>query len=258
VLDIPFESASGGDPDFPFKIGFGERFSMTVPEGIISSRPPPDDPAVPRYGLSYVFFAMCAGELRPDDSGVFPLACFADGEQVGSEGFIVGYTAVYSYSDEAIGNENPELTGVTFGEDEEPLDIACQGPDCSGVFPPPTDDPDDCGNVPRVPLCKDRDKCDEVKITPMVDMSTPAEPDSAVSAIRGEELGEQMWLNYYSDKGEWEHEVRLLNDALVGYNDILYGGYFATEPGLTNIWVVAHDNRGGVDWIRTQLCVEDE
>ena len=56
-----------------------EHTSFVVPSNIISERPPPADGSNnPPYGLSYVFFAICAGELTllPSSSdAAFPIGC---------------------------------------------------------------------------------------------------------------------------------------------------------------------------------------
>lgn len=251
-----------------------DRFSFTVPRDIISSRPPPtSDDQVP-YGLSYVFFAVCSGALAIDPSGSFPLVCYTDDDasggftsgdtRLGSEDFVVGYSSIFSYS--AIDNQNPIVSGIDFNgvtlvsEDSSdvpegalalPARDLCIGAACS------TPTPDDLGASCPAPLTLAAcDGCDGVPLKPAIDPLS-AELDEVATRLSGSELGEQMWLNYYSSRGEVDDEVRLLNDATTGWSDN-FDSEFATgvEPGVGYVWAVAHDNRGGAEWLRLRVCIE--
>jgi len=81
--------------------------------------------------------------------------------------------------------------------------------------------------------------------------------DTVSSALVGRHLGEQMWINYYTDAGGFQSPVRLLNDATSGWNAI-YGTPFypPKTPGLSRIWAIVHDNRGGVSWSGITLKVQ--
>src|SRR5687768_11963671 len=72
-------------------------FTLEIPPDILD-RPPSSDPTQPPYGLAYVFFALCAGELRfvtPQNERNFPYGCFdANDNRLGSDDFVAGYSAV--------------------------------------------------------------------------------------------------------------------------------------------------------------------
>ena len=73
---------------------FGDTVSFTIPPDIITSRPPPQDPKQPPYGLSYVFFAVCAGtfERRPRRPPISRCAASTRlGMPLGSNDFVAGY-----------------------------------------------------------------------------------------------------------------------------------------------------------------------
>jgi hypothetical protein len=251
-----------------------DRFRLTVPGDIISSRPPPtSDDQVP-YGLSYVFFAVCSGALDIDPSGSFPLVCYteqdgADGFtsgdiRLGSEDFVVGYSSIFAY--DALENQNPIVTGIDFNgvtlvsEDSSSVPDGalalserdlCIGQACT------TPTPDDLGASCPEPLTLAAcDGCDGVPLKPAIDPAS-AELDEVATRLSGSELGEQMWLNYYSSRGEVDDEVRLLNDATTGWSDN-FDSELATgvEPGVGYVWAVAHDNRGGAEWLRLRVCIE--
>lgn len=101
-----------------------DTFPVTLPDDILSSRA---DPAFgTKVGTAFVFFAVCAGELRPvDDAGdtaaqSFPFGCFdASGKRLGADEFVPGYTVVSAYED-GRRNANPTVNGFLF--DGEPLD----------------------------------------------------------------------------------------------------------------------------------------
>jgi hypothetical protein len=110
--------------------GTGLEFSFQLSPTIISRRPPPADKKQPPYGLSYVFFAACAGEVRvlpPSEAQGFPVGCFSkSGERLGPADFVAGYTAVFAY--ESVTNANPIVTGFTLdGKAVTPecIDEAC-------------------------------------------------------------------------------------------------------------------------------------
>jgi hypothetical protein len=79
--------------------------------------------------------------------------------------------------------------------------------------------------------------------------------DEAASARSSSALGEQMWVNYYSNGGEVDEEVRLLNDAVTGFITDTSTDYEAADTArVSYVWAVAHDNRGGAEWARLRVC----
>src|SRR5262249_13071880 len=99
--------------------GRGPRFMLKLPEDIVSRRPEPADGA-PWYGIAYVFFVACAGELRPvppegtGAAGYFPIGCFSKktGERLGADDFVPGFTQIYVFAD-GRPNTNPTIDDIT-------------------------------------------------------------------------------------------------------------------------------------------------
>lgn len=277
LFELCFEQfASGGgaplEGRFSAPSAGNDRFSFTTSADIIASRPRPPDPDQLPYGLTYVFFAVCGGELTLDP--VTGFACYAerDGlpgfgegdERLGSDRFVVGYTAVFAY--ESAANANPRIGGITFNgvslvnearsaEAPDALALAprdlCVGAECEALAP--EDALAECPESLTVAACAGC--APQLGVEPFVDPAS-AEPDEVANALSGDTLGEQMWINYYTTLDEVDDDVRLLNDAVLGWNDD-----YATElaPGGTArigyLWAVAHDNRGGTEWLRLRLCV---
>ena len=46
-----------------FRIGAGSRFTYPIPLDIIQNHQPSSDPNIPAYGLSFIFFTLCAGTI---------------------------------------------------------------------------------------------------------------------------------------------------------------------------------------------------
>ncbi len=246
--------------------------SFTMPTHIINgggdgipARPPPVDPRNPPYGIAYVFFAICAGELAPvtrTDQTTFPVGCKGpDGTLLGSDDFVAGYTGVYSF--QSFSNNNPVVTGFNFnGQDFKPesttADLtapACLNGTCTSGSNAPADIDFDCTQFPErcVPTCPDDgdSKCPAYNLNPLVDKNDPAnqDQDDVSAKLLGRQVGEQMWINYYTEAGSFKSPVRLLNDATAGWNDN-YGTvlYAPKAAGPFRLWALVHDNRGGVAW----------
>lgn len=258
-----------------------DRFSFVTSPDLISSRPPPSDPRATPYGLNYVFFAACAGqlELLTDASASFPFACyeeldgvagFSDGDnRRDSRDFIIGYTAVYAYDE--LQNQNPRFDGFQFGTTtfwpDAPAELAaaappgallvssrdlCIGDACESAPLPPDAEP--CLEELTVDACLE-DECDGTRWMAGVDPAS-AEVDAVASARSSTPLGEQMWLNYYTTFGELEEEVRLVNDAVEGFIEDTATHFQAPDTaGAAFLWAVVHDNRGGAEWARLRVCV---
>ncbi|HKO53183.1 MAG TPA: hypothetical protein VJV79_35985 [Polyangiaceae bacterium] len=248
--------------------GGPEYTSFEVPLDIISRRPPPTDGSTnPPYGISYVFFALCAGELTflpSSSSAAFPVGCQdASGKLLGPDDFVAGYTSVYSF--EGFSNQNPVIKGFEFRGRPLPESAVCLREDCIPLAgsAPPVDF--DCSDPEKsalcVPSCADDGDpaCAGYAFRPTIDKDDPANQDQdAVSAdLLGRVVGEQMWINYYTDGGGFKSPVRLLNDATNGWNyDYGTEFYAPKEPGLSRIWAIAHDNRGGTAWAGITLKVQ--
>lgn len=246
------------------EVSYTDTFDLTLPSDIISSRRDVE-PGQPRYGLAIVFFAACAGQLSFDmnaasdeGSGGLPLLCLDDDERpLGSDDFVVGYSSIYSF--EGVGNRNPSFVVDEEGKGRflvagKEVVADCLGGDCQNQAPAEVDcdaEPERC-----VPACEDdgEPECPGIEIAPRIEQLV--ERDDVSSDLFGTEVTEQMWVNYYVDRGGIS-EVRLLNDTNSGWN-AKYRAELRAPKDKTPflVWAVAHDNRGGMEFSRVTLGVK--
>jgi hypothetical protein len=233
---------------------------------------PTQDPRQPDLGSLFMWYTLCPGELVFDESVKegFPLLCLDDdGDPYGPDDYVLGYSQIFIY-DELV-NRNPILD-AKMEIDGQRVD-ACLGTEC---LEQPEDPPTECGDgVACLDVCTkaDEDDCGEVDIKPLIPQffscdaqgqpddagdleCSNAERDQIAFQAYGRTQTEQMWIRYYTDHGRMGSEVRLLNDALEGWNTD-YGTKLRVpnEPGPLTIWAVAADNRGGQNWVRAHAVV---
>jgi hypothetical protein len=247
----------------------GDTTTLTMPKDIISRRTPPSQPRNAPYGIAYKFFAVCAGTLVPiahSDQTAFPIGCQDDaGNLLGPDDFVAGYTSVYSF--ESFSNHNPVISGFEFRGEPVAASAFCQDAACQALAGSTVPDPDsiNCDDPEQGKLCiptcaADGDpKCNGFALQPTVDKADPAnqDQDDVSAKLVGRDVGEQMWIDYYTDAGGFKSPVRLLNDATTGWNDSYGTQFYAPKaPGLARIWAVVHDNRGGMSWAGITLKVQ--
>lgn len=245
-----------------------ERASVHIPEDIISRKGPVTDGSKnPAYGLSYVFFAACAGKLvlLPNSSGTdFPVGCEdPNGKLLGADDFVAGYTSIYSF--EGVSNNNPVISGFEFRGKPVPEGSFCIGDDCLALAGSEKAMDFQCSDEGKgdlcIPACADDGDttCTGYGFRPTIDKTDIHNQDKDdVSVMQlGRDVGEQMWINYYTDAGAFKSPVRLLNDATNGWNDD-YGTelYAPKATGPARIWTVVHDNRGGMAWAGITIKVQ--
>jgi hypothetical protein len=199
--------------------------SATIPSSIIRPKFPI------AYGLKYIFFSACAGQLGLDPSpDGFPLACFDDQmKKLGPDDFVPGYSAIYVYAE--LRNANPVV---------------------------------DADLVPSLPAdmhvarCteSDRGNCPTFDVKPMIDPAS-AEVDPLATDANGGKLKEQLWIAYLATGGDFTKDLRLVNDATTGWNDD-YGTKFRAPAtaGPVHLFGIVHDNRGGVAWAQKRIIVD--
>ena len=258
-LDDAIEN--GGIPDFDgLPVGFNvysggptrPSFTIDVPD-IVSSRPVPE--FGPHYGLGYVFFLACAGrfgllDADPSAAGNFPIGCFdtETGEQLGAESFVPGYTQIYSFAD-ARENGVPEIQGVTLFQPDDEKGAPMPEGEEGVVVVPRCDVPAQDRNQPA--SCTREDAfvaCDAYEIEVVVP-SDVGEEEAEATGEDGETLRETVWVNYYTDTGDLENDIKLINDPQTGYLEEHRVRWIPpATPGRSTIWAVVRDSRGGSSW----------
>jgi hypothetical protein len=239
--------ASAGAPEF----ASGPTFDETLPDDILSAAPKlPSDPV--HYGVSYVFFAACIGDIGVDGASEFPLTCKNGGVPVGPSGFVIGFTTIYSYAGAENQNHNPVLASLGF--DGSPVFAA--SPDALAELPVVTDmgaagEPGapsevtsaDCtvaggvtGSGSALKCCQNDDDCAGVMFShsaacsankvcapvigpcggsgcPGLRVAPLLEPASLESVTGGNEI---VWASYYATLGAFENPGRLVVDRSNG------------------------------------------
>lgn len=223
----------------------GTAFEFDVPDDILSAAPRTDRDPV-HFGVSFVFFAACAGvlEARPELDNQIPVGCVdpVTRTELGAKRFVTGFTTVYTYDGEV--NQNPKLESLTLGGVE--VDGACAS-DADCALPVGVDSglARRCGEggqcVVQVPRCVPS-KCPKFLIEPRL------------SADSGEKLpggdNEIIWANFYATAGGLGVATELLNDRVIGR--IAEPGSFFTPPkaaiSKVDLWLTVDDQRGGTDY----------
>jgi hypothetical protein len=237
-------------------VGDAHDFTFTVPNDIVSSRPKPD--VGPHYGIEYIFFAACAGNIVPapltfsgGEVPDLPLDCIsAEGEALGADGFVIGYTQLYVFAD-GRDNENPVTTGITLGGQPIASDVA----DAPTVNRCPVSFDDrrvaGCGSDSQA-----LDDCDKYVLKVQVPADV-AEVDPDGSDIEGEPIDETVWVSYFVEGGDVSTSTALVNDATTGLLDTFDTEWTPpAEPGLYRVWAVVRDQRGGSSVVQRSLNVQ--
>jgi hypothetical protein len=236
----------------PGAFGFGTRFTASIPADAIASRPASQGAAYP-YGLAFVFFAACAGDLRhatPDMD--IPVGCFRPGsnERLGQDDFEFGYYPIYAYDN--LVNHVPVVSSMSFGAPSSGAPCV----DSTACGPGQT-----CGTagscVPVVAACtaEKPEGCPSYALSPVVD---PTSVERAVSSHVPESRAplETIWVSYFSTGGLFDKDSRIAHDAVAGWSDG-YAGVWRPDraPGEVRLFAVVRDNRGGVTWSTQDVAV---
>ncbi|HEX8790647.1 MAG TPA: hypothetical protein VF765_06820 [Polyangiaceae bacterium] len=236
----------------------GPSASFTVPSNAVTTHPPQPGAQVP-YGLVFLFNVACAGQIRPtpiDPSNqnpqAVPIGCFdAQGNQLGPDDWVLGYTRVYAY--DTLTNANPVIDHVDVNGQRLSL---TQG-DAPQIYEAPACD-SGVGCLSMSP-CTSSDKTNcQVKIGPVVPSSS-WELNPEQTDVNGNPLHEEIWADYYSSVGQVQYSARLLYDPSTGS----IGGPDKTDnnfeppdsPSEGYIWIVVHDNRSGAAWVTIPVSI---
>ncbi len=221
--------------DLTGELASGSSFSAKVPVDALGAQG-----AEPRlYGTMFVFQMACAGHVQyigddaaPSPESV-PFGCFDEaGRRLGSEDFMFSYATVFVVPTET--NANPSIDGLTF--DDEPIDDA---------------------GITVVPCAtSDVTKCPTYALDVAVTASSQ-EPDPTNLDPSGAPLGERVWVHYYLTEGTLARNQGVLYDPAQGKLDFSATTFLAPQaPGEGRVFVVVHDNRGGVDFREVPLHVK--
>jgi hypothetical protein len=173
---------------------------------------------------------LANGDLSSISTGQVPLEC--DDETPDANGkhpalpleqWVAGIKRIYVRDTDR--NANPTISRITW-----------DGNTWSASDPPPSIKPcDDDGNR--------YDRCDTDQHQIAVELSN----DSIESGTDefGSPFHEQVVVEFYSTEGTFEHEVKIASSANTGF-----AARKQSKDGLRpiKIWIVVHDDRGGVTW----------
>lgn len=232
-----------------------DEFTLTIPENALREDALDPD-ALPR-GSAFVFYGVCAGELQlgaldaqaaaaGDD--LLPLCVDENGKVLGAEDFVIGYSQIFVF--EELRNENPILTGLEFKG--QPVEVDCIDDECVGPYAVPDLEGCEEGVICLESCEEDGDvmECDSEEIEAIVARESVQE-DSLSAESFGRDLEESIWVSYFIDRGLIAPEVKLVNDAELGFRDEAQSEvYPPAEPGPVRVWAVVRDNRGGTAWLR--------
>lgn len=241
IAETPAES-------YPVGFGFGPTFDLSTDETILSQHARVGERDI-QYGVSYVYFAVCAGELvsARGSSDRLPVDCRDrnTGRSVSQERFVVGLTAIYSY--DVITNHNPILLMSRFDGQEIP-----NGCDAASQCPPGL-------------VCSSAGEC-----VPVVDRCGSQRPESCrwhclnfdlgwdsfslfdLEGVRIRKPQKSLWLDHYTNAGSFPEDVAGFplhapaERADVAQSSCVQWQAPNTPTEQAHLWAVVRDNRGGL------------
>lgn len=268
---LPEQGSAIPPEQAPF-FGVGAGFTLSVPADILAGRRLMTQ--APAFGVSFSFFAVCRGVLRPalDETSPVPLACHDrdSGARLGSEAFVSGFVTTYTY--ESGLNQSPELIGSTIDGVEPPrvpcaadadceatrigeIPTACGRPLAAAVSLDAAPEPRRC--LPVVTACM-APPCDTHELWPRLSPSS-VEADPTAAPPGSSPPDEILWVKYFGFGGFSRTEV-LINDRATGFNPD-YALRWAPPPIIREspvpIWAVVQDNRGGTAVARWDFLVRE-
>jgi hypothetical protein len=271
ALPDPLPDSSDAIPsELSEYFGVGNGFSVRVPDDILTGRELMT--AAPPFGVSFTFFAVCRGRLRPapDVTDGVPLRCHdRDTDEVlGSEAFVPGYVTTYTYPSEV--NRSPALLatpidGAELGElpcesDADcaelsvgSLPTACARPVAAEFEPATEPAPQRC--LPLVTSCP-IPPCESHELVAELTPSS-VEKDPSATPPGGVAPDEILWVKYFG-YGGFSRDEALLNDRATGLNPD-YALHWTPPPVAIDspvpVWAVVQDNRGGTAVARWDFVV---
>jgi hypothetical protein len=228
---------------------FGPTFEFTAPTNILTHKVDVADLTV-RYGISYVFFAVCAGRLVPVHNAVdrLPVECQArdSGKRLDQSRFVVGFTTVYSY--DLIVNHNPEVVEASF--DQVTIPASCAAAEqCPAGFECSTEN--QC--IPVVEICSiDHPQgCKKHCLKLTLDRESfnlfTADGTMLDAPLKS------LWFDYFTNVrrivDDSDSERRALNDNNGGIREPTPCINWIAPVAPTenaHLWVIIRDNRGGL------------
>jgi hypothetical protein len=255
-------------------LGLGNTFRLAIPGDILAGRRL--DTAAPPFGVTFTFFAVCRGVLRPEPGGAgVPLRCEdpGSGGSLGAEAFVRGFVTTYTYA--GVTNSAPELLGTTLDGVEPPPERACEmDADCADLTLGEL--PFACGQplapafavetqaapelqrcLPKVSPCLGL-PCAQHELLPRI-AERSVEMDAAAAAPGRTAPDEILWVKYFGFGGFDRTEV-LVNDRASGFNANYALRWrppaIAAETPLP-VWAVVQDNRGGTSIARWDILVRE-
>lgn len=225
-------------------------FNAKVPETALMNAEPTDTDAV--YSTMYVFFALCAGNIKPaaaDSNASFPLQCFDDdGNELNPDSYVAGYTQLFIFSDKRT-NPNPSVLSLQFDGKDVGAD-----PESAPTVP-------QCAPAAQAQGCSApaTEDCDTFELNAVVDENVDklaqVDPESTASAMTP--TREAVWVDYFADGGSFSGAKKLIFDPALGYKpDHTTKWTPPGEAGLVTLWAVVHDARGGSSVTRRFVRVE--
>ena len=251
----------------------GNQFALHVPESILDGRQLRT--AAPPFGVSFTFFAVCRGVLRPepDSQGAVPLRCEDrdTGEVLGSDAFVPGFVTTYTYAGAL--NHAPVLSGAPIDGMELPA-VPCESDDdcaetrlgelptaCARPLQPEFSlvaelPPRRC--LPVVPACPAPPCASHQLLAELSPASVEADPSGAPPGAAAP--NEIIWVRYFGFGG-FDREQALINDRATGLNPD-YALSWVAPPVASDapipVWAIVQDNRGGTSVARWDFLVRTE
>ncbi len=207
-------------------------FQLTVPSDVLSSLP---DPAKV-YAEVGVVLIVCPGTLQlPDPQagftpGTFPIQCIdPSGRSLGLDEFEAGLKRVFVRASST--NANPKIDAITWDG------AAWAASDTKTVSACDT-----TGNR--------YDRCDASLAHQVALTVTPDSLESGTDEF-GQTYDEQIVMQYYATEGIFEYDVKLAKDPQTGWV-----ARSKAKGSTIHMWMVARDNRGGVNWDERKISVQ--